>query len=49
MKIIVAFQEPPKDFYQELVEDLIEIVTSFASRTYGKRGHKYKNVARAVE
>ena len=49
VKVIVAFREPPKDFYQELVEDLIEIVTSFASRIYGKRSHKYKKVVKAVE
>ncbi len=49
VKVIMAFLEPPKDFYQELVEDLIEIVTSFASRIYGKRSHKYKKVVEAVE
>ncbi len=49
VEVIVAFQEPPKDFYQELVEDLIEIVASFASRIYGKRNHKYKKVVEAVE
>jgi len=49
VKIEVAFQEPPKDYYQELVEDLIEIVASFASRIYGKRSHKYKKVVEAVE
>ena len=49
IKVVVAFQEPPKDFYQELVEDLIEIVTSFASRIYGKRSRKFKKVVEAVE
>ncbi len=49
VKVIVAFQEQPKDFYQELVEDLIEIVTSFASRIYGKRSHKYKKVVETIE
>ncbi len=49
VKVVVAFQEQPKDFYQELVEDLIEIVTSFASRIYGKRSHKYRKVVEAVE
>ncbi len=49
VKVIVAFQEQPKDFYQELVEDLIEVVTSFASRIYGKRSHKYRKVVEAVE
>ncbi len=49
VKVVVAFQEQPKDFYQELVEDLIEIVTSFASRIYGKRSYKYRKVVEAVE
>ncbi len=49
VKIIVVFQEQPRDFYQELVEDLIEIVNSFASRIYGKRSHKYRKVVEAVE
>jgi len=49
VKIEVAFQEPAKDYYQELVEDLVEIVTSFASRIYGKRSHKYRKVVEAVE
>jgi len=49
VKVIVAFQEPPKDFYQELVEDLVEIATSFASRIYGKRSHKYRKVVEAVK
>jgi len=49
VKIEVIFQEQPKDYYQELVEDLIEMVTSFASKIYGKRSHKYKKVVEAVE
>ena len=49
VKIEVAFQESPKDYYQELVEDLVELVSSFASRIYGMRSHKYKKVVEAVE
>ncbi len=49
VKIIVAFHEEPKDYYQELVEDLIAIVTSFAGRIYGKRSHKYRKVVKAIE
>jgi excisionase family DNA binding protein len=43
-RIEVAFGEGPKDAYQELVEDLIEIVTSFAGRLYGLRSHKKKRL-----
>ena len=46
--IYVAFQEEPKDYVQELVEDLVEIVTSFASRIYGKRSKRYKEVVKCI-
>ncbi len=49
VRVIVAFSEEPKDYYQELVEDLIAIVTSFASKIYSKRSHKYRRVVDAVE
>ena len=39
-----VFGEKPKNAYQELVEDLIEIVTSFAGRLYGLRSHKKKRL-----
>jgi len=32
VRVVVAFQEEPKDYMQELVEDLIEIVISFADK-----------------
>ena len=46
--VYVAFQEEPKDYVQELVEDFIEIATSFASRIYGKRSKKYKEVVSCI-
>jgi predicted site-specific integrase-resolvase len=46
--VYVAFQEEPKDYVQELVEDFLEIVTSFASRIYGKRSKKYKEVVSCI-
>jgi len=49
VKVVVAFNEEPKDYMQELIEDLIEIVTSFAGRIYSKRSHKYEKVVKAVE
>jgi excisionase family DNA binding protein len=42
VRVEVAFGEESKDAYQELVEDLIEIVTSFAGKLYGMRSHKKK-------
>jgi predicted site-specific integrase-resolvase len=38
----VALQKEPKDYVQELVEDFVEMVTSLASRIYGKRSKRYR-------
>ena len=48
-RIEVVFGEEPKDVYQELVEDLIAIVTSFAGRLYGMRSHKKKKFVEGVK
>jgi putative resolvase len=44
VRIEVVFGEEPKDAYQELVEDLVEIVTSFAGKLYGMRSRKKKRL-----
>jgi len=44
VKIEVVYSEEPKDACQELVEDLITIVTSFAGKLYGMRSHKKKKI-----
>ena len=46
--VYVAFQEEPKDYAQELVEDFVEIVSIFASRIYGKRSKRYKEVVKCI-
>jgi predicted site-specific integrase-resolvase len=46
--VYVAFQEEPRNYVQELVEDLVEIVTSFASRIYGKRSKRYRRVVECI-
>ncbi len=46
--VYVVFQEEPRDYLQELVEDFVEIVTSFAARIYGKRSSKYKQVVKCI-
>ena len=46
--VYVALQEKPKDYIQELVEDFTEIATSLASRIYGKRSKKYKEVVKCI-
>ena len=47
VRIEVVFGEEPKDLRQELIEDLITIVTSFAGRLYGS--HKKKKVVESVK
>jgi excisionase family DNA binding protein len=49
VRIEVVFGEEPKDLQQELVEDLIAIVTSFAGRLYGMRSHKKRMVVESVK
>jgi len=44
VRVEVVFGEEPKDSYQELVEDLIEIVTSFAGKLYGMRSYRRKKL-----
>ena len=41
--------EEVKEPQQELVEDLVAIVTSFAGKIYGARSHKKRKVVEAVE
>ncbi|MEJ2781841.1 IS607 family transposase [Stygiolobus sp. CP850M] len=45
VNVIVAFQDE-KDYVQELVEDFVEIVKSFAPRIYGQ---EYEKVIKCVE
>jgi len=44
VRIEVVFGEEPKDVYQELVEELIEIVTFFSGKLYGMRSHREKRL-----
>ncbi|MGC8678525.1 MAG: IS607 family transposase [Fervidicoccaceae archaeon] len=44
VRIETVFGEELKNAYQELVEDLIEIVTSFAGKLYGMRSHRKKRL-----
>ncbi|MCD6502669.1 MAG: IS607 family transposase, partial [Euryarchaeota archaeon] len=45
IEIAMGEEESPRE---ELVEDFIEIVTSFTARIYGKRSHKAKKLLEAV-
>ena len=47
--IEVIYGEEPKDAYQELVEDLLAIVTGFAGKLYGMRSHKKKKLVQGFK
>jgi len=49
VRIEVVFGEEPKDLRQELIEDLIAIVSSFAGRLYGMRSRKKKKVVESFK
>jgi len=49
VRIEVVFGEEPKDAAQELVEDLISIITSFAGKIYGMRSHKKTALVQGVK
>ncbi len=49
VKIEVTFGEEPKDAYQELVEDLLVIITSFADKLYGMRSQKKKTLVQGFK
>ncbi|MEM3665256.1 MAG: IS607 family transposase [Candidatus Jordarchaeales archaeon] len=46
---IEVVNEEPKDAYQELVEDLVALVSSFAGKLYGLRSRKCKEVVEGVK
>ncbi|WP_054844643.1 IS607 family transposase [Vulcanisaeta souniana] len=49
VKIEIVFGEEPKDATQELVEDLISIIASFAGKIYGMRSHKKTVLVQGVK
>jgi len=49
VRIEVVNGEEPKDAYQELIEDLTALVSSFAGKLYGLRSHKYEKVVEGVK
>ena len=49
VRIEVVYGEEPRDAYQELVEDLLAIVTSFAGKLYGMRSHRKKRLVQGFK
>ncbi len=46
---VEVVEESEKGYVEELIEDFVSIVTSFAARIYGKRSQKFKKIKKAVE
>ena len=46
---VEVVEETEKGYMEELVEDFVSIVISFAARIYGKRSQKFKKMKKAVE
>ena len=49
VRVEVVYGEEPKDACQELAEDLLAIVTSFAGKLYGMRSHKKKKLVQGFK
>ncbi len=49
VKIEVINQTEDKTYEQEMVEDILSILTVFSSRLYGSRSHKSKKLKQMVE
>ncbi len=46
---VEVVEETEKGYMEELVEDFVSTVISFAARIYGKRSQKFKKMKKAVE
>ncbi|MCD6428352.1 MAG: IS607 family transposase [Desulfurococcales archaeon] len=49
VRIEDVYGDEPKDAHQELVEDLLAIVTSFAGKLYGRRSHKKRRLVQGFK
>jgi len=49
VRVEAALGEEPKDSRQELVEDMIEIVNSFAGMLYGLRSHRRRMLVKGFK
>ena len=46
---IEVVEESEKSYEEELVEDFVSIITSFAARIYGKRSQRFRKIKKLVE
>ncbi len=46
---VEVVEESEKGYMDELVEDFVALVTSFAARIYGKRSQKFRKIKNTIE
>ncbi|MBU0492295.1 MAG: IS607 family transposase, partial [Chloroflexi bacterium] len=46
--VIINRSEPPASFEEELVQDVVEIITVFSARLYGSRSHKNRQLIESL-
>ncbi len=46
---VEVVEETEKGYMEELIEDFVAIVISFAGRIYGKRSQKFKKIKKVIE
>ncbi|MEM0246936.1 MAG: hypothetical protein QXW53_04435 [Desulfurococcaceae archaeon] len=46
---VEVVEESGKGYMDELVEDFVAIVTSFAARIYGKRSQKFRKIKNTIK
>ena len=49
IEVVIINQGKEKSFEEELAQDVLEIITVFSARLYGKRSHKNKKLVEAAE
>lgn len=49
VEVVILNQGEETSFEEELVQDVLEIITVFSARMYGSRSHKNKKLVEAAE
>lgn len=49
IEVVVIHESEPVSFEEELAKDILQIITLFSSKLYGKRSHKNKKLIEAVK
>ena len=49
IEVVVIHESEPVSFEEELSKDILQIITVFSSKLYGKRSHKNKKLIEAVK